>query len=182
MTCDDFQQQLLEYLDGELATEVRDSMEQHAAGCEQCAHMLVEQRSVAAVLSETMRRTTDDLRLSRNVRQAVLAQGLQPSLLEFFAAWWRQASRKWAFATLLAVLACFFAAERIGIFADRRAVSPEPELPPVVVSVRVPQALACYVFQKQADGTVIDSLVFRTNVLQERVWVEHRAKSPSEIQ
>ncbi len=65
MSCDEFEPMLSAYVDGELAAEDRDRIEEHLAGCEACRQSLAELKAVQEDLAMIKFREPSDAELER---------------------------------------------------------------------------------------------------------------------
>lgn len=170
MNCKDFQELLFEHLDGTLPPEEQGDLRQHLSLCEECREQWTKQRLLGEHLTARFAQETDELMLSRAARARILQACERPTLWEHVAAVWREVSWGWGLAALVLCGIALFGSR--GLKPGAVPLARGPELP-VMVSLRLPQVMACYSFRKEG-GLVVDTLVYRTNVVQESLWSSHK--------
>lgn len=114
MNCENFNDQLPEYLDGTLADGEQAAAREHVEKCVGCQRALAWQEAFAKTLRLSMNRQTQGLSLRpemrRNIKKATEARAPLPTVLEsiraFFAFNWRRPA--WAGAAMLGLLLLVF--------------------------------------------------------------------------
>jgi anti-sigma factor RsiW len=175
MSCADFKNLLFEYLDGTLPPDSKKACEQHLAQCEPCREEWARHRTLAEEISERFERQTEGLALASAARARILEECERGSIVEEFTGFWRRSSWRWGIAGL-----CVLALTLIGIRAVKEdSVASKDTVIPTTIFVRIPQTIPTYTFHKEGRY-VIDSMTYRTNLVQETLWANYRRDSSAQ--
>ena len=95
MNCQDFNDQLHEFLEGSLCAEDQSAARQHLHGCDTCSRALFREEARAKSIGQSLRHATSDLALLPETKRAILkgAEANKPSsdqwmrIREIFTAW-----------------------------------------------------------------------------------------------
>jgi anti-sigma factor RsiW len=166
MNCGEFQQVLFEHVDGSLLPGAQRECEKHLEGCLACREMLLRHQQIAQGIRNEFARLTEELALAPRVRRNVMAARRGPSWRERLAGLWGWRPLRWACAALVLCVVVL-----VGTRAQKQVEAPtRASEPRALVHVRSSRPVTSYTFLKE-NGRVIDTLVYRTNVLQES-WAQ----------
>jgi hypothetical protein len=176
MNCQDFQEQLFEYLDGTLPAVNNQEIEQHLASCLACREYLAKHQQLAKKISDHLCQSVESLALDRATRRRVLASVPTRAALvprqNFLAQLWPPLAWVTCLACLLAagfILSNHFRGTRLSSSGPRLSSAAVP------VSVRVARVEATYTFRAEG-GFVTDALVCRTNFVEQTLWADAPSK------
>jgi len=151
MNCQDFQNQLYEYVEGSLSADAQAEGDKHLAECHTCQQAVSQEQQRARFLFNRLQQDTKTLVLGPEIRRRILsAPQRQPGIL-----WNRFAWPMGVAASLLLIVAIL-------------PVKHSPGAPPVVsieVSYRVPTCKF-----RQQGNLVLDSSSFETVVVSDTLW------------
>jgi anti-sigma factor RsiW len=173
MNCEDFQQLLFDELDGTLSSESQREFEQHLRACKACREFQLHNRQFGEALSAHFHQLTEGLALSPTARCRVARECRVPVWTEHLATLGRRVYWRWGFAGLAFCAVVLFASLAFKPGQAPTRVAKQPAL----VSISAPRVVASYTFRKEGR-LVVDTLVFRTNVLHESVWAQNGPKLP----
>ena len=164
MNCQDFNDQLHEFLDGSLCAEDQSAARRHLQCCDTCSRALLREEARAKSIGQSLRHATSDLSLIPETKRAILkgAESNKPSLhpwmriREMFNAW---PIRPLAAAVALAGGMVFL----FGIYANRSTTKPiaTQQIAHVALDscvVDVPLQSEIHLFRRE-NNTVVDTII-----------------------
>jgi anti-sigma factor RsiW len=166
MKCQEFQDQLYEYLDGVLDGDVQASVREHLRQCKACRCTLEREKAVSQFIRHSLDRETAGLSLRsgtlRNVLQQLDPKPIAPNVL--ILAW------RWLFsspfhvagmgAAALGALFLFFNVQPHRQPSENSSSSPVAEMPQNTRVIDVPIQTETHVFHREHD-TVMDAITPR---------------------
>ncbi len=72
MNCQDFQNELYEYVESTISATERAAAEQHLAGCDACRRAVEKEQKLAGILAARLRQSGETLKLNPEIRYHVL--------------------------------------------------------------------------------------------------------------
>jgi len=178
MNCQDFQEQLFEYLDGTLPTGTHQDIDQHLAACLTCRQALAKHRQLARTLTDQLCRSVESVTLDAAVRCRILAalptRAAPADSEKFLAHLWRPLAWAVGIACLL-VAGVLLGNYWFGARHDKSWIGPRVSSKPVPVSIRVARIETTYTFRKEGEF-VTDTLVRHTNLVCETIWANLPSK------
>jgi len=163
MNCQEFNEQLYEYLDEALPADVQASAREHLQRCGDCRHVLEREKAMARSLEHSLDLATARLSISPELRRRIVeapqARPMSPGILPLIRQWFAFKPIRFAGAgvALLAAILLFVALN------DRRqpAAKSSSPVPPnndqAGLVIDVPFQTQTHVLRQQ-DGTVIDAV------------------------
>jgi anti-sigma factor RsiW len=177
MNCGDFQNGLLEYLEGTLSSGDQAAAEEHLAHCGSCREAAEREQRLAQFLSREFVRSTAALHLGPDIGRRIAAR-LAPKPREQVRApgkYFAGLRLAWPVAISVSVLvaAILFG----GILLRPRepksaARQPHRELRPSAAAIRISYVVPVYTFRREGN-LVIDALTWTTNVIDQALWVKN---------
>jgi len=174
MNCGQFQKRLHEYVEGTLSTGARAEAERHLANCDACRQVVRKEQKFAQLLAGSLRRGTETLKLSPEIRQNILMAALRkpapPTLGETIIGLWRRFAWQAAGAVCVLVVAglliSHFSRPRISEMGTVRsndhsrhaALAQRP-----VVSIQIAYRVPALKFRREGN-LVVDTLAYETVV------------------
>jgi anti-sigma factor RsiW len=159
MNCQDFQNQMFEYVEGSLSVDTRAVADKHLAGCADCRLALRKEQQIAQSLLDRFQQDTKSLALCPEIRRRVLATP-NPRLIT--GLWHRMAWPLGIAASLLLIVKVLLVHHFPGVpMEDPNAAS--------TVSIDVSYQAPTHKFHK--DGNlVLDTVSDQTVAISETLW------------
>jgi anti-sigma factor RsiW len=159
MNCEDFKNQMFEYVEGSLSADSRAAADKHLAGCANCRLALRKEQQIAQFLLDRFQQDTKNLALRPEIRHRILAT---PSPRLINGLWHRAAWPLGIAASLLLVAKILL----VHHFSDARTADSNA---PVAVSIDVSYQVPTHKFHK--DGNLIlDTVSDQTVAISETLW------------
>jgi predicted anti-sigma-YlaC factor YlaD len=177
MNCEDFQNGLLEYLEGTLSPSDQAATEEHLAHCGSCREAVEREQRLAQFLSHESARSTAALHLGPDVRRRIAARLAPETREQIHAPGKIFAGLRLAWPTAIAVSVLVAAIWFGGFFLRPRepksaARQPHGEPRPATASIRISYLVPVYTFRREGN-LVIDALTWTTNVVDQALWVKN---------
>ena len=176
MSCKKVHELLPEWTEGSLAPEQRARIEEHAAACAGCSTLLKEARDAEVRMRGVFLQAADSVTLAPQFERKLvreLSTGVQPPS--------REAEQTGWFSFLRLALGAAVGLMLLGLLIWRLEPQPEGSGPKGNVTAQkaaratVAYVLADYEFREEGE-LVWDTIMYRTNVLDLRLWAKAEAK------
>jgi anti-sigma factor RsiW len=174
MNCGLFQNRIYEYLDGSLSPRALAAAEEHLFACAACRQALTREQQTARSLSDKCRRATDSLELPQDFGHKLLtalshehhASDMPQGILML----WRRLAWPLAAATSALLLLTGLLIFLFVRSSRPRLAHAQPHSAADGVMIQLSYVVPTYAF-RQEGGFVIDALIYRTNVVNQRLPV-----------
>lgn len=169
MNCQEFQNELFEYVEGSLAAREQAAADEHLSQCSVCRQAVERERQAAQFLYEGFRQSVESLVLRTDVRRRILT-ALEGECAKNvygggFIGFWNRFAWPLGIAAALLLVAAIVG---INHFSGGRGVGPEAGSVVLIEdSYRVP------IHKFRAEGNLVtDDISYETVVVSETLWAE----------